>query len=282
MLADPKDKVALLQMYKAVVSAASAGRFDDALDTTRKILTADPDMVDVWNQRGLIFSRIGRDEEAFKAFQEVIRRQPSEPVALMDAATVLMRLRRFDEARQHAELAVAGLPAGAHDLLSKIALAKGDQPEALRQAALAEQADPSVPVSDFVQGFIAHSKGNCAEALPHLMRASDRVAGGPMQMPDLRFYIGDCLAQSNRGAEAEPYFLQEMAVYPGNLHPREGLAMLYHSERRDADAEQVIARLLNELPSPDSYGVAARLYDNFGQPSRAAAVRAESRAKFGR
>jgi predicted Zn-dependent protease len=203
-------------------------------------------------------------------------------VVLLDAAIVLMRLRRFDEARQHAELAVRGQPAGAHELLSKIALAKGDGPEAIRQAGLAEQADASVPVLDFVQGFLAHRQGNCAEALPHLMRADTRLQGQPMQMPDLRFYIGDCLARSNRGAEAEPYFLQEMGLYPGNLHAREGLAMLYHSERRDADAEQVIARMLNEAPSPDSYGVAARLYDQFGQPSRAAAARAESRARFGR
>ena len=281
-LADPKDKTALLQMYRAVVNAASAGRFDEALDTARKILSADPEMVDVWNQRGMILARMGRDDEAFKAFQEVIRRQPGEPVALMDAATVLMRLRRFDEARQHAELAVAGLPAGAHDLLSKIALAKGDQPEALRQAVLAEQADPSVPISDFVQGFIAHSQGNCAAALPHLMRASDRIAGGPMQMPDLRFYIGDCLARSNRGNEAEPFFQQEIALYPGNLHARAGLAMLYGSQKREADLERVIAQMLSDVPSPDGYAQAAWVWDNLGRPVRAAAVKAESRAKFGR
>ena len=281
-LADPKDKTAVLQMYRTAVNAAGTGRLEEALAGFRKILSTDPDMVDVWNQTGTILARMGRDEDAFKAFQEVIRRQPNEPIALIDAATLLMKLHRFDEARQHAELAVNALPGGAHELLSKIALAKGDQPEALRQAALAEHADASLPMSDFVQGLIAHDKGNYAEALPHFMRANERITARTMQMPDLRYYIADCLARLDRAKEAEPYFQQEIEVYPNNLHARVGLAMLYEAESRDADAERVIAQMLSAVPSPESYAQGARLWELFGQPARAAAVKAESRAKFGK
>jgi hypothetical protein len=40
--------------------------------------------------------------------------------------------------------------------------------------------------------------------------------------------------------------------------------------------------MLRAAPNPDAYGRAADLYQMFGRPDRAAAVRAEARARFGR
>ena len=132
----------------------------------------------------------------------------------------------------------------------------------------------------FVRGMAQYSQGHYAEALPLLMQARDQWAAHTMQPPDLRFYIGDTLARLERSAEAERFFREELSIYPSSMRARSGLAMLYASTNRPDDVERVIAEMLRISSSPAAYRTAAQLWDMFGQHDRAAAVRAEARAKF--
>ena len=66
--------------------------------------------------------------------------------ALLGASSVLSSMGRFDEAKKHAELAIAVSPAAAHQALANLALQQDRVDEALRQADLAGKADPTLPV----------------------------------------------------------------------------------------------------------------------------------------
>ena len=57
-----------------------------------------------------------------------------------------LRLGKLEDAQKHSELAIAVAPAPAHELLAKIALARHDRDAALREAGLAQQADPTLPM----------------------------------------------------------------------------------------------------------------------------------------
>ena len=291
-LPDPKDKAPILSAYRKAVDDVGQGQLVQGAGELHAILAKEPAMTDVWSQYGTVMLELGRPEAALAAFKEVIRRQPTEAVALIDAATVLLQLNRLKEARDHAELAVKQMPAAAHELLAKIALANKDPEAALGEAALAARADPSLAMPEYVRGLIeydnaemapaADQAGHFQAALDNFMRAHDRVAGRTMQIVDLDYYIADCLARLERTDEAEKFFKDEMSLYPKNLRARTGLAMLYEAANRPADADAVIARMLTSIPSPDAYQQAAKLYDLFGRPDRAAALRADSRSKFGR
>ena len=96
------------------------------------------------------------------------------------------------------------------------------------------------------------------------------------------FLIGDCLAQQERYAEAEPYLRNEIRLYPGNVRAHAGLVLLYHAMNRPADADRALTEMLRAAPNPASYDAASKIWRMFGQPQRAAAVDAEARKKFGR
>jgi tetratricopeptide (TPR) repeat protein len=215
--------------------------------------------------------------DALAAYGEVIERDARSPAALTGAAGALMRLGRLDEARAHAELAVAVAPAAAHELLARIALERGDAEAARREAALAQAADPSLPLHSFVEGVIRYRQGRFAEAIPPLMKAQEALEGRTEQIPDVHFLLADSLARMERYGEAEPFFARELALFPGHVRARAGLAMLYRATGRNAESERAIADLLRHAPGPEAYDVAARLWSMFGHPGRAAAVRAEAR-----
>jgi arylsulfatase A-like enzyme/Flp pilus assembly protein TadD len=281
-LPDPKDMAPVLKHYREAVTLLDQRQLAPAADKLRDLLKDNPGMTDVWVQYANVLTRLGRQSEALEAFKQVIRLKPDEPGGLLGAATTLLALGRYDEARAHAELAIKPAPSQAHQTLANIALAKKDYAEAQKQADLAVQADPALPMPVFTRGMIEYTQGHYAEALPFLTQARDQWAARTMQPADLRYYIGDSLARLERYPEAERAFREELAIYPNSMRARSGLAMLYASTNRPDDVERVIADLIKASPSPVGYQTAAQLWDMFGRADRAAAVRAEARAKFGK
>lgn len=273
-LPDPKDKAHVLQMYREAIDHLSALRFAEGAQGLAAILKEDPDMTDVWSQYATTLVRLGRLPDAYAAWREVVTRKPDEPSGLLGATSVLVSLNRLDEARTYAELAIPRAAAAAHQALANIALTQQNDAEALRQAALAEAADPTLPMTAMVQGLIQYNRGDFAAAVPLLQQARTRFAERPIQAGDLHFFLGDALARLERYAEAEPELREEIRLYPQNIRARTGLAMLLAATGRTAEADRALTELLQVSPSPDTYKTAADLYTMFGMPARAAAVRA--------
>ena len=268
-LPDPKDKVALLERYRRAVDLAGALRYDAAAAAYREVLKEDPDMTDVWVQLAELEVRRGNLPEAIAAYKEVIQRRPKDAGSLIGAGSALLRAGQLDAARQHAELAASVAPAAAHELLAKVALAGHDSGAARREAALAQQADSTLPMPFYVEGRLFYDAGKYAEALVPLRRAKDLLRGRTVQMNDLNYYIGDSLARMERYPEAEPYLLEEVRLFPHNTRARAGLAMLYRAMGRNAESERAIEELLRVSPTPEARVVAAQLWTMFGEPEKA-------------
>ncbi len=281
-LPDPKDKAGILLTYREAVDAINARKYDEGLARLKQVLADSPDMVDAWLHLAATYVRMGRLEDGYQAYREAIRRKPDETGALLAAASLLTQMNRFDEARKYAELAIAHAPATAHQTLANIALVQNRPDEALREAGLAAAADPTLPTPLLVQGMIEYNKARYAEALPFLLKAREAYARRTLQARDLNFYIADSLARLERYKEAEPHFLDEIRLHPQNSRARAGLALLYQSMGRSPEAERAIQDMLQISPNPTAYDRAEYLWQLFGRPDRAAAVRAEARAKFGR
>jgi len=280
-LPDPKDKAGILVTYREAVDLISARQFEPGMAKLRQVLADNPDMIDAWLTAAATYSRIGRSNEALDAYREAIRRKPDETGALLGASSLLSSMNRLDEARKYAELAIAGAPASAHQTLANIALLQHRPDDALREADLAAKADPMLPTPALVRGMIEYNAERYREALPYLMQAREMYQKRTLQARDLNFYIADSLARLERYADAEPFFQEELKFYPQNTRARAGLALLYQSMGRPADAERTIQEMLRSSPSPLAYDRAEYLYNLFGDRERAAAIRAAARAKFG-
>jgi arylsulfatase A-like enzyme len=271
-LPDPKDKAHILRMYRDAIDHLSAQRLVEGAQGLAAILKDDPNMTDVWSQYATTLVRLGRLPEAYRAWREVVARKPDEPSGLLGAASVLVSLDRLDEARTYAELAIPRAPAAAHQALANIALTQGRADEAVRQAGLAERADPTLPMTLMVQGLLQYNRGDFAAAVPLLQQARTRFAQRPIQASDLHYFLGDALARLERYSEAEPMLREEIRLYPQNVRARTGLAMLLAATGRMADADRALVELLQVAPSAETYKTAADLYRMFGMPERAATV----------
>jgi choline-sulfatase len=272
-LPDPKDKTAVLEEYRKATELAGAMKFDEAARSYRAVLAADPEMSDVWTQLALANIRLGRSADAVEAFRHVIERDPQDEGALIGAATELLRLKRYDEAQKYAELAVSISPAAGHETLARIAVARNDAAAARREAQLTQQADPTLPMPEIVEGTLLYNAGRYAECLPHFASAQQVLAKRTVQLPDIHYYLGDSLARLARYPEAERFLKAEVGMFPFNVRARAGLAMLYRATGRDAESEQAVAELLRVSPQGDGPALARQLWTMFGRPEKAAAVR---------
>ncbi len=287
-LPDPKDKREILETYRAAVDAAGERKWRDAVALLQKILKDDPGMADVWSQLATFAGRMDRSDLALDAYKHFIELKPSDPGGYLGAAATLFRMQRLKDAREHAQLA-ADIAAetdtrsreNAHELLAKIALARHDADEARAEAALAQKADPRLPMVAFVDGRVLYDQGQFAEALPRFEAAlAEQQKSGGAPLAELHYFAGDAYGRIERYPEAEQQFLAELRDYPQNVRARAGLAMLYQATGRPDAARQTIEQMMRATPTPESYALAARLWTMFGNRQQADAVRAEARHAF--
>ena len=273
-LPDPKDKVHVLQKYRRATQLLTAQKFAEAAAMYQELLRDDPGMIDVRLRLGDAYERDGRTSEAIAAFKQVIERDPRNTAALTGVAGALVRAGRIDEAKAHADLASDAAPATAHEMLARIATQQGHEAAARRHAKLAQDADPTLPMTPFIEGVILHGQGQFAAALERFLVAKRAVAERTEQVVDLNYYTADTLARLNRYPEAEGLFKAELALWPAHARSHAGLAMLYRATGRTAESDDAVAQLIRRNPSREGYALAAQLWTMFGEPSRAAAARA--------
>ena len=169
----------------------------------------------------------------------------------------------------------------AHELLAKIALARHDAEDARREAQLAHEADPKLPLPALVEARLLYDQGKYADALrPFEEALADQRKAGSAPLADLHYFAGDTYGRLERYADAEAQFAAELRDFPQNIRARAGLAMLYQATGRADTAARVIDDMVRITPTPEAFVLAARLWTMFGNRQQADAIRAEARRAF--
>src|SRR6185295_15376912 len=211
-LPDPKDKRRILETYRAAVDLAGEHKWTAAIGLLQQIVREDPGMADVWSQLAAFAGRADRLDLAVDAYKHYIELKPSDPNGYLGAAAVLLKQRKLEDARAHAELGaqIAGEPkresgnaaapgrdnarsrAAAHEMLAKIALARHDAEAARTEADLARQADPKLSLPAYVDGRLLYDQGKFADALPLFAQAvAEEQKPGASRIAELHYYTGD-------------------------------------------------------------------------------------------
>ena len=292
VLADPLEDAAkkseIVNSYRRAVALAADSRWREAIPILQAILRQDVEMAEVWRLLGTVAARIDRYDDVLNASWYWIGLKPEDPNAYLAAAAALVKLKRLDEAREQAAVALTVASekdrrprAAAHELLARLALAKHDAETAREEAALALKADPAFPMPQYVDARLLYDQGKYDEALTLFERAAAALEKpGASPIAELHFYLGDILIRQERTAEAEAALLEELRAFPQNLRARGALALLYHTGGRSDEASSAVSDLIRAIPTPDGYATAARLLTTFGDRKQAEAVRAEGRRVF--
>jgi arylsulfatase A-like enzyme/predicted Zn-dependent protease len=276
---DPKDKRDVLRRYQQANALATALRWSEAADAYRALVATEPDMLDGWLRLAQAEEHAGRRPAALDAYRAVLTRDGKNAAALTGAASLLVTLGRFDEARAHAELAVDVAPAAAEELLARLAVQRGDADAARLHARRAADADPTLPMPAFIDGLILYNQGAYAASVAPLRQAAEALARRTEQVADVRYLLGDALARQEQFTEAERWFQAEIAAFPGHVRARVGVALVQLSTGRRSQAVETVVALESigrTSSDPDAFAAAAQLWTVLGEPGRAAAARARA------
>jgi arylsulfatase A-like enzyme/Tfp pilus assembly protein PilF len=286
-LPDPKDKVHVLEQYRAALDLVRQGRADEAIAAFQSLSAQNPQMADVLSELAGLLLRAGRVDESIAAYKRLVEVAPHDPSALVTVAQLLVQSGRPDEAQAQAKAALLMLTnaegrwkAAAHKVLMRVALDRKDLALAREEAARAQEADPSIPLRDFVEGVIRYDAGQFEEGLPYFQRAVESSRQRTFPVADLHYYLGDSLARLERYPEAEQALTMEIRMFPSNLRARTARAMLYRAQGRNLESDQEIENIVRTSPGPEGYSLAVKLYMMFGETEKAR--EASARAKTGR
>jgi tetratricopeptide (TPR) repeat protein len=285
-----RQQIDIVETFRTAVARADEGALGDAIQVLDGLVRRHPEIPSAWRQLGDFAAAAGRMDRAVEAYRRAVTIRPGATGDRLALSRALLRLRRLDEAASQAELAVAAADddraaqAAAHEQLARIALMRRDPATARAHAALARQADPTLPAPAFVEGRIFYDASQLEKALDAFQSAiADIDKTGAPPLADLHYYAGDTLVRLERPVEAEYHLQQELRAFPQHVRARGVLAALYHETGRTGEAGEVLETLLRVSPTPEAYSLAARLWTSFGSPSQASAVRAEAaRASTGR
>jgi len=273
-LPNPRDNVHLLGRIRDGLRLADQKRFPEAVATLRGIVTESPDMVEVWTKLGDVYRRMGRLDDAARAYAEAVRRcpVPSADMVLSLAQAELAR-GRLDEAEAAARSALGGAPARAHDLLARVALARGRFDEAGAQARAARETNPQ-PSADLLLAEIAIRRGDYAGARRLLDEAARHAAALKIDhVYGLDFLRGDALARLARPADAEAAYRREIEAFPDHLQAYANLAVVYFVQGKRAAVQSILDEMAAANPGPTANGLAAKTWEAFGDRKAAAAWR---------
>jgi superkiller protein 3 len=280
---DPKDRIAAYEDFKRGLALRLAGRRAEAVDQLRRVVQANPDMGDAWEMLGVTFLEMDRKAEAIQALDHTITLEPTRPEPHLALAKVYALDGRRPLAVQHAEVAALREPGKAYETLAQIMLDEGRLDRAAENARRSLDADPQRVMSHFVLGVIAQKAGRYDEALAAFRKAEEanRLQKGSVVLK-LHASMADCLARLGREAEAEGEFQAEIRDVPWSAEGRVGLAMLYRSQGRDAEARSALSGLVaaQQKPNADAYWTVVRTLSVLGDGAAAREWASRARAHF--
>ena len=267
-LPDPKDGIADLEQLKAGSALERAGRLREAAARYAAITGRNPRFADAWLRLAEVQQRLGNPDAALGSYKHALEAAPVlAPDVAISMASLLLRLGKLDEAAAHAQLALRTSPGGAHHLLGRVALARGDLSTAESEARLAMDDSLYRAAGSVLLAQVWTAQGRLTEALSLLDQAA-ATAREPMR--DLQSTRGDILARLERVSEAEAAFQTEIKAFPEDTTAYSRLALLYVATGRAAAADALLEKMLASSRTAATAKLAAGVWRAAGNPREAA------------
>ena len=279
-LPNPVDNLRYLERMQEGWRLAADNKTAQAIAVLRSVVGENRRMSDVWVKLGELYADEGLDAESAAAYQHAL---DSSPVYLPDIAVALgfvdLRLNKIEAAEAVARRAVADVPGKAHELLARIALARGDLPAAEEEARAAAGSRNPQPSAVLIMADVKLREGKPADALEVVGRAEKFMQ--ELRLPavyDLDFLRGDALARLNRMDEAEAAFRREIAAFPAHSQAYANLAVIRFLRGDRAGVERLLEQMTAAAPSARTYLLAATTCDSLGEKGAAEAWRRRAQA----
>lgn len=252
---NPRDHLADLAELKTITELMAHRDYRNATTRIEALLARNPGWSDLRNDLGLAYEQLGDLSRAEQTYRDAIRATPelASDFAL-SLAQILAQERKFDDAIAHANLAMRSNPAGAHDVLARVAIAQHDLISAMTHAQAMRSNASMQSNADVLIAQILIEQRKFDEALATLDQIRARRTALP---PRYWFLTGDALASLGRTEEARAAFDRAIHANPREREAYVSLAFVEAaSGNRDA-ANELLDRMIAAIP--ESRGEAERV-----------------------
>ena len=252
-LADPKDKLDVLQTFGSANDHFRTGRYAQAASEMEALMRDNPDFTSGWGLLAQSYRKLGQHERALQALRTQMNQTPGNAQVALAIADLLMEMKRYDEAREHALLAAKGGGAFVHETLAMIAIAANDLATAEKEASASLEQEPDRIQALMLLSQIRRSQRRGDEELALLERASEVVTRRHLPaIRDLEMRRGDALLRAGRAIEAEQAFRKETIAFPANLHAWANLALVVGAQGRRDESRRIVDELIARNPGREA------------------------------
>jgi arylsulfatase A-like enzyme/Flp pilus assembly protein TadD len=280
-LPNPADNLKTLKRMQEAWRLAGDQQLKEAIEVLRAMLKESPGLSDAWVKLAELLAEVGFQDEAAAAYRQAL---DHSPVFLPDIAVSLgfveLRRKHLEEAGELARRSLEGVPTKAHELLARIALARGDLATAEDEARAAAGSRNPQPSTVLVMAEVKLQAGKPAEALGVVDQA--QALARTLQLSsvfNLESLRADALAREDRMDEAEAAYRREIGAFPSHAQAYANLAVIHflHGDRDGVD--RLMEEMAHANPTRHTFLVAAVTYDAFGAKEKAAAWRRRADAE---
>src|SRR5581483_7817045 len=243
---DPKERIRYLTAYRNAERTARAGGTREAIPMLELVTRGAPEILDAWILLARAKETSGNPEEGIAVLRNAQRQFAANPAVALALADALMRSRHLDEAQAIATTAAAMEPVLAHELLARIALARGDSSAARKEAEAALAGAPQRTASLLLLARVQKQSGDWQGMLASLDRAAEKTPS----VRGLQADRGEALLHLQRGPEAEQAYRKEVELFPDDIDAWGNLAVILAVQGRGAEARQVVQRAVSLNPGP--------------------------------
>jgi choline-sulfatase len=241
VLPDPKDKVGLFADLESAKQAAEQGRLEEAIATGRRVVAADPEIMDAHLTLGGWLVKARRTREAIAEFQRALALKPDDEVAVVRLVSACVAAGQPAEAQAALAAFRAALEANPRNpqgwyQLGALSLELGRLEEAEAAFTRARDANPRLAAAHNALGALALDRGELDRAEPMIRQA---LALEP-DVPTARYNLARIREARGAAREAEGLYRAELADDPAHGRAHFNLARLL---KKEGDAAGYLAEL---------------------------------------
>ena len=238
--ADPKDKIDLFNLMSEARDIAHDDSSSDAaaeksLVLYKRVLAADPNVIDAWFNVGNLHARLGRYPEAIECFKRALALKPDYDLPVINMANAYRHMGNDQAALAGYEHYLTIDPTNAHVYyqIGEIYLDRGDQPRAEQSFRKAIEINSREAAAHNAVGVLAFQHGDPATAEREV-----RAALAIKKNVRLAHYNLALFAEERNDLQAaEAEYKQELELFPNSVKASFNLAQLY--EKRGDRSSQI-------------------------------------------
>ena len=228
--ADPKDKIDLFNLMSDAREAThedknSEAAAEKAIGLYKRVVTADPNVIDAWFNLGNLNVRLGRFEEAIEHFKRALALKPDYDLPLINMANAYRQLGRDDAALAGYEHYLTIDPTNAHVYyqIGEIYVDRGDEARAEQNFRKSLEINPREASAHNAVGVLAFQHGDVATAEREVRAALEIKAD-----VHLAHYNLALIAEERNDLQtAEAEYKKELERFPNASKASFNLAQLY-------------------------------------------------------